>query len=213
MDSFEESIDILKSFEDLGYKKVIITPHVMSDFYKNSIDQIHDQFKQLVKYKNDHNISLEIDYSAEYYLDEYFLSLYDQEEIRTFGNKHFLFELSYFNEQPGVQDFIFRAHNDGYKPILAHPERYPYWNGNIEHFENLRGSGCEFQININSLSGHYGEGPRAMAELMIENNLVDYLCSDCHKAHHVNLMKHTKTKKHLVEMLLSSGMIKNQYLL
>ncbi len=209
VENFEQSISILKDFQDLGYKKVIITPHVMSDFYKNSMEDIQNQFIQLEELVKANSINIELDYSAEYYLDEHFYELYEKGEIRTFGNKYFLFELSYFNEPSGVQEFIFRAKNDGYTPIMAHPERYPYWTGNIELFQELKGSGCELQLNINSLSGHYGEGALKMAELLIENQLADYLCSDCHIPTHIHSMEKVKLKKHLNEMLLNTSMIKN----
>ena len=210
--SFKESIDIIKVFVKSGYQKIITTPHIMNDFYKNDINVIGEKCEELRSLLKDNAIDIEIDYSAEYYFDEHFMDLYEKNEIRTFGNKHFLFELSYFNEPKGVRDFVFRAKNDGYTPILAHPERYPYWSDDYNIFRDLKASGCEFQININSLAGIYSEGPKRVAEGFIEHGLIDYLATDCHRIDHIKLSKRTKIKKHLYEMLLNNNMLKNDSL-
>lgn len=211
--SFKESIEIIDMFTKQGFEKLIITPHIMNDFYKNDIADIEVKVLELKEMLKQESINVVIDFSAEYYFDEHFLDLYEKRLIRTFGSNHFLFELSYFNEPKGVRDFVFRAKNDGYIPILAHPERYPYWSDNFDVFRDLKASGCEFQININSLAGQYSSGPKRMAEGFIEHGLIDYLASDCHKKEHFELSKRTKIKKHLSEMLLSSVMIKNEQFL
>jgi len=210
--SYSESVDIIKEFVKLGFQKLIITPHIMNDFYKNDIHVIGEKCSELKSILEQKGISIDLDYSAEYYFDEHFMDLYEKNEIRTFGNKHFLFELSYFNEPKNVREFVLRAKNDGFTPVLAHPERYPYWSDDLDVFRDLKASGCEFQININSLAGQYSEGPQRMAESFIESGLIDYLASDCHKMDHMRLSKRTKIKKHLNEMLLNNNMLKNESL-
>lgn len=211
--TFDEAIDIISHFKEEGFRKLIITPHIMNDFYKNDIDDIKKLTKELQFHLHEEKIGIDLDYSAEYYFDEHFLDLYNNKKIRTFGVNHFLFELSYFNEPTGVRDFIFRAKDDGFQPILAHPERYPYWANDFDTFRELKASGCQFQININSLAGQYSEVPKRMAEGFIENGLIDYLASDCHKMEHFNVTKRTKIKKHLYEMLFEYNMLKNEQFL
>lgn len=209
VDSFEESLAIIESFIELGYQKLIITPHVMADFYRNDSKTIVELTNQLISKVKEKQLNISIACSAEYYFDEHFQKLFDNDELLLFGQKHVLFELSYINEPGNIKDFIFKAKSKGLTPIMAHPERYPYWVGNTAYIQELREAGCLMQINTNSLVGHYSPDAKMMAESMIENGLVDFLCSDCHKMQHIELMKKVKLKKHLIEAL-SSGMIKNQ---
>lgn len=211
--SFDEAIAIIKDFKTLGFEKLIITPHIMNDFYKNDIEIIKSKTETLKDLIAEEEIDIQLDYSAEYYFDEHFLSLYDQGKIKTFGENYFLFELSYFNEPKGVREFVFKAKNEGFSPILAHPERYPYWSDNMEWYRELKSLGCLFQININSLAGIYSHGPKKMAENFIETGLIDFLASDCHKIEHLEVSKRTKIKKHLNEMLLNQNMLKNNTML
>lgn len=210
VNTYEEAIDIIKIFIGLGYEKLIITPHIMNDFYKNDIQDIKGKTLELKRRLQENNLEIDLDYSAEYYFDEHFLNLYDQGSIKTFGNNCFLFELSYFNEPRGVREFVFKAKNDGFTPILAHPERYPYWSDKFDTFRELKSSGCLFQININSLAGIYSQGPKRMAEGFIEHGLIDFLASDCHKMNHMEVTQKVKIKKHLNEMLFNQNMLKNK---
>lgn len=210
--TFDESILIIENFVALGYKKIITTPHVMSDFYRNDSKTIIELKNQLNERLQEQNIDMVVDASAEYYYDDFFKNLYERDELLLIKDKYFLFELSYINEPQDIHSFVFEAHSKGLKPIMAHPERYPYWNGKIDVFKTLQEAGCLFQMNINSLVGHYHIDAQNMAELMIENQLIDFMCSDCHKIQHIEMMKKVKIKKHLKEVL-ESGMIKNHIFL
>jgi tyrosine-protein phosphatase YwqE len=84
---------------------------------------------------------------------------------------------------------IFEIQMKGYKPVLAHPERYPYFYSKSEIFEELINRGVLFQVNINSLSGHYGIGAVKTAKLLLDKKMVSFLGSDCHHTGHLILMK------------------------
>src|SRR5436190_18366025 len=68
----EDSVQLLSGLADLGFKKVITTPHVMSDYFRNTTDTIlagRDRLRELAQL---HGIPLEIGAAAEYYLDDGF---------------------------------------------------------------------------------------------------------------------------------------------
>ena len=77
----------------------------------------------------------------------------------------------------------------GYKPILAHFERYPYYHGRTIEAEELRNRGVKIQVNLLSLFGHYGPQIQKQAELLIKNGHVDLLGSDCHRLQHLDILK------------------------
>jgi tyrosine-protein phosphatase YwqE len=102
--------------------------------------------------------------------------------------------------------------SNGYKPVLAHPERYPFWFSNFTHYESLRAKGVMLQLNINSLTGHYSPATKKMAEQMIDRNMIDFVGSDCHHMGHQNLMRRALLEPKL-RQVMESGMLKNTLLI
>ena len=125
--SIRETMYILKIMKHLGYHKVITTPHVMSDQYPNTRKDILDKLNQVRSEIKHENIGVELDAAAEYYLDENFIqAIKTGEELLTFGNNYLLFETSFFNKPAFLEEAIFNMNSQGYRPVLAHPERYSY---------------------------------------------------------------------------------------
>ena len=195
--SLEESLAMLNRFAELGYKKVITTPHIMSDFYKNTPEIILGGLDKLRTGLKEAGIHIEIEAAAEYYLDFHLEELIAAKNILSFGENHVLFELSFSNEPPRVKEVIFQFQTQGYKPIMAHVERYPFYFNDFDKIEDFKNRGCLIQLNINSLSGQYGPAVKKMAEQMIEKDLVDVIGSDCHHLGHLELMESVSTNPHL----------------
>lgn len=199
--SLEDSLTMLKRFSEFGYKKVITTPHVMSDFYKNTPEIILSGLETVRQGIKKAGIEIEIDAAAEYFLDRYFEELIEQKELLTFGDNHVLFELSFSVEPPRVKEAIFNLQTQNYKPIMAHVERYPFYFNDFEKIEDFRSRGCLIQLNINSLSGQYGPAVKKMAEDLIDRDLIDVIGSDCHHVGHLNLMQKVRKNPHLHKII------------
>ncbi|UKN03339.1 histidinol phosphatase [Paracrocinitomix mangrovi] len=195
--SMEDSLAMLRKFKSLGYQKVITTPHIMIDYYKNNPEIILGGLEKVREALKTENIDIEIEAAAEYYLDPHFEELIAKKELLTFGDNHILFELSFMEEPPRVKDTIFSLITEGYKPILAHVERYPFYHSKWDIIEELKSRDCLLQLNINSLSGQYGPQVKKMAEQLIEKELIDVIGSDCHHMGHLEMMDGLRTNKHL----------------
>ncbi len=181
--SFEESLHILKIFEGLGYKKVITTPHVMSDYYKNTSESILNKLHQTRDFLKDKNIDIKLDAAAEYYLDENFIEqLMSNEKLLTLGDNYLLFETSFLNKPAFLEDAIFNINTQGYKPVLAHPERYGYLENDEGLVDNLKNMGLYFQLNYLSLTGFYSKSIQKFAVKLLKRNLIDFIGTDCHNA-------------------------------
>ena len=154
---------------------------------------------------------MEVVAAAEYYLDHELEEKGEAKDLLTFGEKYILFEVSYLNPPENLNSFVFKLQTNGYIPVLAHPERYPFWYGNREHYKELKEKGVLFQMNINSLSGHYSLETKKIAEWMVEQNLIDFLGSDCHHMRHVELMKQVVYEK-MLHQLVDSGKLLNHTL-
>lgn len=202
-----DTLVLLQGFIDLGFKKVITTPHVMSDFYKNTPDTILGGLEKVRAAIKAENMAIEIEAAAEYYLDFHFEELIAKKEVLTFGDNYVLFELSFMHEPSRIKEAIFDLQTAGYKPILAHVERYPYYHQKWEVLDDFRSRGCLFQLNTNSLSGQYGPQVKKMAEDMIDRGWVNLLGSDCHHYGHIETIQTLLTNKHLHQVINQGGLL------
>ena len=184
--SMEESLKLLKGLEALGYEKVITTPHIMSDCYRNDANIILDGLEKLRNAAASEGISLQIDAAAEYYLDEHFFDEMQKEHIMSIGGKYVLFESSYVSKPLQMEEMIFAIGQAGYTPLLAHPERYRYIKDPQKEYRRFKDLGVLFQVNLNSFGGHYGQHAKAMANFLSEAGMIDFLGSDTHHLKHVN---------------------------
>ncbi len=123
------------------------------------------------------------------------------EQLLTFGDNYVLFELSYMNEPTIVSEAIFGLTSQGYKPVLAHPERYVFWHGNTKVLKEIHEKGVILQVNINSLIGYYNKGAQRMAEELINLGIVEMLGSDCHGIRHIESQKKARKTSHYKKAL------------
>lgn len=203
VESYEEAIKIVKGFYDLGYQKLITTPHIMRDFYNNSEDDIRLKIIELNSLINQKGLNIEVLPGAEYYLDESLLeSIKDSnKEFLTFGDNYLLFETSFMNEPFYLKEFIFEAKSRGINPIMAHPERYAYIHGDFEIAKDLIDRGVLFQVNINSFVGYYSKEVKKTAEKLVDAELVHLLGSDCHNLKHFDVLQKSRTEKYYYKAL------------
>jgi len=181
VDSLEEAIEVIKGFQHLGYRKLVTTPHIMHDFYRNTPENILPLLEEVKQAVARENIPIELEAAAEYYLDEHFIDLIDTDApLLSFGNNYVLFELSFAARPLNLREAIFNLQTKGYKPILAHVERYLYFHKNIDELVELKNTGIYYQLNLLSLSGYYSKGVRQMAQKLVNQGLIDFIGSDCH---------------------------------
>ncbi len=188
--NMDESIAMLAKFESLGYKKVVTTPHIMSDYFKNDSNTILDGLSRLNEVKDKLNLKIEVEAAAEYYYDETLLErLNNNEKLLTFGDNYVLFEFSFHTEPPEPEKLFFELLTKGYKPVLAHFERYLFLKGNIDRVFKWREKGVNIQLNLNSLTGHYGPQIKQQARALIDAEQVDFVGTDCHRMDHLLLLE------------------------
>lgn len=210
-ETIEESETLIQRFVDLGYKKAILTPHIMSDSYKNTPEGIREKLEILKPIAQKHG--LEIEAAAEYYIDEgLYQKLTDKKEILTFGAKKYaLIETSYLNEASYLNHVVFELQSNGITPILAHPERYSYLYKNFDRYEEMVEKGLLFQINLNSLVGYYSPTAQKIAERLIDKKLVHFVGTDCHSVKHTHATEKAMQSKYF-EKLLQLPLLNNSLL-
>ena len=206
-ETLEHSLDLLRALRELGYRKLIMTPHIMGDFYKNTPEGIRAVLGQLRAAAASAGLGdVELECAAEYYLDEFLgQKLANGTEMLTFGGdkRYLLFETSYMNEPLNLFETIFDLQGRGYQPVLAHPERYTYLYGRFSEIEKLRRDyGVLLQINLNSLAGYYSPAAKKVAEQLIDAGLVDFVGTDTHHLRHTDtLLRRALSLPHMEKLL------------
>jgi len=199
--SIENSVELVESLLKFGYTKLITTPHIMGDHYRNTPMIINQGLEQVKEALDKRGIKVVLEAAAEYYCDSDFDKKIDSGDIMTISGKYVLVELSYLNHSDLFDSVTFKLQSNGFIPILAHPERYPYFYQSIDKLQEFREKGVQLQVNLASFTGHYGTGPRRMVERLVENNMVDFLGSDTHKMSHIEVFKNAVTQKYLHQLL------------
>jgi protein-tyrosine phosphatase len=197
--NLQESIFLVKQMMALGIKKIIATPHIMVDYYRNTAETINGALEilkaELVKEKLD----IEVQAAAEHYFDETFEARVDDGKLMIMGDNYVLFEFSFINKPLNTIPVIQKLRDLGYKPILAHPERYPYMD--LEQFKTLHDWGVDFQLNTISLTGYYGREAKKIAEDLIDNQLINFISSDMHHPRHAEAFKNALRMPYLEKVL------------
>ena len=188
--TLEQAEEIIVSLIALGYRRIITTPHVMSDAYRNTPEGIGAKLRELQEHLKKKGIDIPVAAAAEYYLDESLFKMVEgNQPLLTFGDNYVLFETNFITEPFNLKEFIFLATTRGYKLILAHPERYLYLQNNLGKVQDLLDRGVLMQVNISSLTGYYSKPVRQMAVQLIDKGMIHWLGSDCHHLAQIPLLQ------------------------
>lgn len=194
--NLNSSIELISKMNSYGIKNFITTPHVLGDVYPNSSDSIKSKLKEvreeLVK-RNMNDIS--INAAAEYMMDEQFSMLLENDDILTLKDNFILVEMSYFSAPLNLFDILFEIQLKGYKPVLAHPERYNFYHNDFQQYYKLKQAGCLFQLNLLSLTEQYGKHVQKISNQLLKENMYDFVGTDTHHHNHLELLKKIGTKK------------------
>lgn len=172
----EESLEILRLYEQLGICEVWFTPHIMEDI-PNTTAGLRSRFEQFQK-RYAGNIRLHL--AAEYMLDNLFKERLIHRDLLPLGEEgdHLLVETSYFNPPMDLYGMMEKIKSAGFIPVLAHPERYVYM-GKKDYIRLIQ-SKVEFQLNLPSLVGGYGDLVRKKVKWMLKSDLINIYGMDVH---------------------------------
>jgi len=183
--TFEDTLGLVKSLSDLGIKHFITTPHVMQDVWENTSEMIVNRQNEVNDLLQQNDIEVKVKAAAEYLMNDYFVQLFKKEPLLTLKENYVLVEMSYINAPIQLYDIIFDLQIAGYKPVLAHPERYSFYHNNFDEYKRLKKAGCMFQLNLLSIVGYYGENVAKTAQNLLKQGLIDFASSDAHHQNHI----------------------------
>ena len=203
------SVKLIEGLRELGFKKIITTPHIMQDMYPNKRDDILQGYEALKKHLVAENINVEIEAAGEYFLDDNLKKLLAAKEpLLTFGDNLVLVEFSMASEPFDLKELLFEMEMQNYRPVIAHPERYIYHERNKVFFENLKIAGCLFQLNIMALAGAYGKTVHELARYFIKHQYYELAGTDLHNEQQLAYL-HNPSIVHGLKELIDSGKLMN----
>ena len=211
-EDLEDSLALIKGMRELGYKKLITTPHIMWDMYKNTPEIITEKLAGVRDAVKNAGLDVEINAAAEYFLDEHVEELLrNKEPLLTIKDNMVLTEFSMAFPSMNIKEILFEMEMQGYQPIIAHPERYVYLERNKTFYTELKDIGCLFQLNILSLGGHYGRSVTELAHYLLKNNFYNLLGTDLHHSGHLEGLQSIEIPD-VVQKLIDSGQLLNSRL-
>ncbi len=193
--TIEDSITLIKGLIELGFQTIITSPHILHEFYPNTSDIIKKGEEKVLEALEQEKIAISFKAAAEYYVDEHFKKLVKAKDLLPIYKNYVLIELSTFGETPDLHQDIFELRTAGFRPILAHPERYIFYANNFDAFHELKDWGCLFQLNILSLQGHYGKNIQSLAKKLLKEGLIDFMATDLHNKLHLEALKKALSHK------------------
>lgn len=203
------SVELIRGMKDLGYTKLIATPHVFWDMYQNTRDGILAVLDEMRDVLAEQEINIELDAAAEYFLDDHVAGLLKRKEpLLTFGDNYVLTEFSMASPPIDVKEILFEMRMQDYQPIIAHPERYTYLDQNKEFYDELKDAGYLFQANIMSFAGVYGRSVQQLANYIFEKGYYDLVGTDLHHQKHLKALRDSAITASL-NKLLETGNIRN----
>lgn len=190
------SIELIKTMHSYGIKNFITTPHVLGDVYPNSSEVILQKVKEVQEELAKQGLEdINISAAAEYMMDEQFMALLQKGDLLTLKDDFLLVEMSYFSAPMNLYDVLFDIQLKGYKPVLAHPERYNFYHNDFDSYYKLKKAGCLFQLNFLSLTDQYGPHVKKTSQKLLNLDMYDFVGTDTHHSRHLDLLKTLATEK------------------
>ena len=206
-----DSITLINILYSHGFKKIITTPHIMTDFYKNNIETISSGLKKVKEELLKQSIDIKIEAAAEYFVDyDFKQKILGGEKFLTLGDNYILIEFSFLTPPHNYLETIFQLQLKGYKVILAHVERYPYLSKS--DLKDFVSRGVYLQLNVLSSIGYYSNDVRTRANWLIDNNMISFIGTDCHNLDQTKLYDKCKVEP-MLSVLLNSGKLLNDQLM
>lgn len=198
----DTALHLVQGLSQIGFRAAIATPHVTADSYPNTPGTISDAHRQLQATQD--AATPVIRFAAEYMLDEGIRPLIADRALLTLGDTDYvLVETPFLHRPQQLERWIFELQTAGYRPVLAHPERYHYLFKKPVDYADLKERGCAFQVNLLSLVGYYGKPEKAAAHWLLAADMIDFLGTDLHHDRHLQNLLSFSTDQRTVKILES----------
>jgi len=205
--SVDQSYRLIQGLQGLGLDKFICTPHIIQDIHPNTKASITQAYNSLGEYLKVNNSKVEISAAAEHMIDEGIHGLIAKDNLCVMPGNYVLIEMSYLSESRALFQTIQDIQKLGYKPILAHPERYNYYHMNFDMYKQIKNAGCLLQLNLLSISRYYGTEVKVAALTLIKSGMYDFVGTDIHHDKHLAALQDVVAKYPVRDLLKTCNIL------
>lgn len=180
-ENFNVSMKMLRTAYGDGIKTIIVTPHYKPGRHNADPERICFLMDKLCREAKREEMDVELYPGNEfYYHDGIFGELERNRACAMAGSAYVLIEFSPMERFEYIRSGLYEALAHGWRPILAHAERYSAILGKTEHVEELIRLGSFIQVNAGSILGKTGMGARQFTKNLLKEHLVHFVATDAH---------------------------------
>lgn len=188
-ESYEESMRMIRVAYDAGVRTICATPHIR-EMWQTDSELLRDKFRELNRLKDQAGLTdMTLHLAAEYMLDDYFEKLLRKDDLLPLPGNLLLVETSFYEPAYNMEHLLFDLQRMGYMPLLAHPERYRFYQKDPSAYAAFKDKGYLFQLDLLSLLGAYGKNTQKTAQMLLSQGFIDFVGSDMHSPEHAERLK------------------------
>ena len=178
--TLEESKQMLEIAYSEGIRTIIATPHFRHEVFECSMDKIEEQYQAVKQLGQSIGEGIAIRLGCEYYAEICMTDKLKNEPKYTMaGTSYVLIEFSVDVEFSCMRAIIQELVRGGYKPILAHAERYECLYKRF-YAKELITLGAKMQLNADSIIGENGRKVKKFCKKIMKKNLLEFIGTDGH---------------------------------
>lgn len=175
------SLEMLRIAWNEGIRQMILTPH-NKPMRRNVSPKT---MKKMMEALSEKTKTQEMEFAFYtgneiYYSSEAVLSLDEGKACTMANSEYVLIEFGPMDEYDYIRGGIYQVMAGGYRPILAHAERYQSICAKPERAEGLAEMGCYIQLNAGSILGQYGFSTKQFCKKLLKQQLVHFVATDAH---------------------------------
>lgn len=200
----EETLEALENAYNDGIVSICVTPHIKPGI-------IDESLFNLIKQRFTEFETLASNYGIQSYLGSEILINYDLFDvidndlfIPMNNTQYLLVEFDLGRDITGVtyiDEYLQELIDRGFKPIIAHVERYFPKGIDLSIVKKWQRYGCLLQMNRTSLLGIHGKVLQSNCMKLLKNKLITLVCSDAHSASGMRKLKLSDTYEVLAKFV------------
>lgn len=179
----EESLAMLRIAVKEGIGQIIVTPHQKPDRHCVSGNGLMERMEELQSLAKTEGLDIRLHPGGEIFFRQGLADELSNGKLCTLaGSRYVLVEFFPDEHYDYIRDGLYSLLAAGYRPVVAHVERYIQINKSGERQAELLDMGCCYQVNAGSLTGSCGFGMKRTAWQLVKEEMVHFVATDAHRA-------------------------------
>ena len=179
----EETKKMLQMEYEQGVRTIITTPHFRFRMFETPTEKVKEQFRLVEKAAAEISPDLHVYLGCEFHANMEMLPMLREQKVMTMaGSRYVLAEFSHNSDEHYIRERLSALLSGGYRPIVAHIERYEATRTSLDFVEELVNRGAYMQINADSITGKDGFFTRRYCNKVMKYDLLHFVGSDCHSS-------------------------------